>query len=570
MKEKKSKEEIEQGVSQFYYETIGMFALIIAAVIVAKLGKIGSFLTVILKVLFGDWYLLIVILILIFGLYLIFNHHSFNFKNQKFLGYIFCLVGVLMLTHFSVHNYVIKGDNSYFSETWQHYKNFIKNQQETYLGGGIIGGIMFYICYSLLGVFGVILVSVIIILLGFTMIIDKPIIELGSVLVKGFKRAKKYRISFNNFFKYEMGNKNKVSNIYGTKKRITLKYLDDYHNINYQTSQEKYLEETKGLIISILNNMNLRYRVSQVLCSYSSSFLSFYMFDEFDCQDIGNKLIKFIEENLYITRNGNMLNIEINNKHISILSLKEMLCKQMLLYNNYLIPIGLNIKNQLEEVDLSKEPNFLIIGDANTGIRNFIASFILSCIIKLSNNIIEFSIFDELGEWSDYHFLFKKIDNGDIKDYFSFIINEIDQRVNELSLHNIHLIDEYNIKMDQEKKEKFIRKMFIIELDDYNCNYDYQYIDDKIMYIVQVGRDVGIYVTFISRNIEKITSVMFSLFKYKLIFSVQNKKTTLIETMHLKVLNNKGECLFFRDSNIKRIQTPKISLQEINKIAKDI
>ena len=81
MKEKKSKEELEQSAGQFYYETIGMLLLIVAAVIIAKLGVIGSFLTILLKVLFGDWYLLIVVLLLIFGLYLIFNHHGFNFKN---------------------------------------------------------------------------------------------------------------------------------------------------------------------------------------------------------------------------------------------------------------------------------------------------------------------------------------------------------------------------------------------------------------------------------------------------------------------------------------------------------
>ena len=83
MKEKKSREELNNGVGQFYYETIGMISLIIAIVLLAKLGSVGKFLTVFLKVLFGDWYLLIVLLILIFGIYLILNHHSFNFKNQS-------------------------------------------------------------------------------------------------------------------------------------------------------------------------------------------------------------------------------------------------------------------------------------------------------------------------------------------------------------------------------------------------------------------------------------------------------------------------------------------------------
>jgi len=107
MKDKKSKEEIKQSPGQFYYESIGMVLLIITVVIVAKLGTIGDFFVVFLKVLFGDWYLLIVVLIMIFGIYLILNHHGFNFKNQRFLGYVFCTLSILMLTHFSVHNYII-------------------------------------------------------------------------------------------------------------------------------------------------------------------------------------------------------------------------------------------------------------------------------------------------------------------------------------------------------------------------------------------------------------------------------------------------------------------------------
>lgn len=570
MKEKKSKEELEQSAGQFYYETIGMLLLIVAAVIIAKLGVIGSFLTILLKVLFGDWYLLIVVLLLIFGLYLIFNHHGFNFKNQRFLGYIFCLFGVLMLTHFSVHKYVIKGEYSYFKETWLHYKSFITNHQETYLGGGIIGGLLFYIFYSLLGSFGVILVSLIFILLGFTMIINKPLTEIGKGFLSGLKKAKSYRLSFNKFFKYEIGVKQTNKNLYNVKKKITLKYLDDYHNINYNTTQEKYIDETKGLVISLLNNMNLKFRVAQSLVSYSSSFLSFYIYDNFDCKEIGNKLINFIEESIYITKVGNMLNIEINNKYISILSLKEMLIKQMLLYNNYLVPIGLNIKNQLEEIDISKEPNLLIIGEANVGIKTFISSFILSCLIKLGTQTIEFNIFDEIGEFQDYSFLFNKTDNGDLKDYFSKIINEIDMRVNYLSSLNLHLIDEYNIKMEQQNKEKYKRIFYIIEVDDYNRDYDYQYIDDQIMYIIQVGRDVGIYVVFISRNVNKITSIMFSLFKYKLLFNIGKATSKLVEYKHLEVLSNKGECLFYRDNIIKRIQTPKLSLDEIKKIEKNI
>jgi len=435
MKEKKSKEELNNGVGQFYYETIGMISLIIAIVLLAKLGTVGKFLTIFLKVLFGDWYLLIIILILIFGVYLILNHHGFNFKNQRFLGYIFCVFSFLMLSHFSVHNFVITENNSYFGATWNHYKSFMSSGIDTYLGGGLIGAIFFYVFYSLLGDVGVILVSTIFIILGFTMIINKSFMELMSIFFNLFKRVGKYHKSFNDFFKYEIGKKENVrNNIYSYKKKITLRLLDDYKNYNFLNSQSKYIEDTKTVIVSVLNSLNLRYRNIHTFASYSSSLIVYQIYDDFDLNSLGIKLSTLIDENIYITRINNTLNIEINNKYVSTLSLKELLMKQPMLYNNYLVPIGMNVKNQLEEIDFSKEANILVIGDFDVGIKSFINSIILSSIIKVGTEVIEYNLYDEVGDFNDYHYLYNNINNGDFKEYLKNIINIIDERVNQIGL----------------------------------------------------------------------------------------------------------------------------------------
>lgn len=571
MKEKKSKEEIKQGAGQFYYETIGMLLLIVTVIIVAKLGKIGYFLSVFLKVLFGDWYLLIVVLIFIFGAYLILKHQSFNFKNQRFLGYVCIIISILMLSHFTVHNYVMEQEGSYFGNTWKFYKDFIGNNDITVLGGGLVGGIVFYIIYSLLSTFGVVLVSLILIILGFTMIINKPIVEIGTYFFNLFKKAGTYHKSFNHFFKYEIGKKdNEIVNIYSLKKKLTLKHFDEYKNMEMIYNKNEYMEELKSLIISVFNNMNLKYRVVHMFSSYSATLFIFIIYDEFDHNLIGTKLTSLIEENMYISKVSNTLNIEINNKNKSILSLREVLVKQPLLYNNYLIPIGINVKNQLEEIDFSREANILVIGDFNVGIKSFVSSIVMSTILKVSIENIEFNLFDDYGDFNQYDFLFKSINNGDIKEYLNNILRQIDERINLMTLKNIHQIDEYNILIEHEKEEKIKRIIYIIQLDDYNNAYDYRYIDDKIMYIIQVGKDVGIYTIFISRNIKKVSSILFSLFKYKIIFNTASLESPLIETKHVKVLSNNGDVLFYRENIIKRMQTPKFTIEEMNKIKKEI
>lgn len=42
----------------------------------------------------------------------------------------------------------------------------------------------------------------------------------------------------------------------------------------------------------------------------------------------------------------------------------------------------------------------------------------------------------------------------------------------------------------------------------------------------------------------------------------------MIESKHCKVLTQKGECLFYRENNEKRIQIPKFTKEELDKIKK--
>lgn len=568
MKEKKSKEEIRESAGQFYYESIGMISIIISIVILCKLGKLGFYLSLFFKILFGDWFLLFVLFIGVYGIYLILNHHQFNFKNQRFIGYIFIAFSMLVLSHFTIHKYIIKTQGNYITNTWKFYRSLLNGDNDTYLGGGIIGALFFYISYSLFSYIGVILVCLIIFVLGFTLIINKPIKEIGTSIKSFLKKLKSINANFNNFFKYEVGKKSEVQTIYTIKKNLTLKYFDEYKNVVYDISQDKITEDNKNIIISILNSMNYNYKLQTFVTSYSCSLLSFYVFKELDCEAIGRKIALMIEESIYVSKLNNLLNIEINNKNNKILSIRELLSKQAILYNNYFIPIGINLKNQLEEIDFSKDCNMLIIGDFNTGIKNFVSCIIISCIIKLGTDLISFNLHDEINDFNNYHYLFKNVDNQDIKDYLSKIIILIDDRINEININNYKNIDEYNNECLSLRKKKWTREIYTIVLDDYNNQYDYQYIDDKIMYINQVGRSVGIYTMFISRYPRKVSSVLFSIYKYKFVFNNGSEISKLIEINHSKVLLGKGECLYYRDSNIKRIQTSKISLEEIDKIKK--
>ncbi len=571
MKEKKQISEENKKESIFYYEAIGFFFIFISIIIVAQLGKTGSLLTVFFKVLFGDWYLFIIFFIFVVGIYFILQHKSFDFRNQKIIGYMICSLGLLILAHFSVHKYVQNSSESYFRATWNHYKTFIQTKNDTYLGGGLVGGIIFYIVYSLLGSIGVYLISFFMFILGGTMMINKSIMEIVQFIYKKVKNAKKYTTSFRHFFKYELGKKREVNlSIYDSKKELPLKLLDDYKNYFHMDENEKKLHELKSLILSIFHHFSLEYQEQATTISYSCFVFTYYIFSSFECKQIGNKLNDLQENIVYLSRMNHQLQIEINAKEAMILSLKALLMKQSVLRNNYLLPIGISVDDEIIEVDFSKDGNFLMIGDKNSGMKTCLISMMVSMFFKVTPQECQFYLFDSSKDLSLYESLFLQIETSDIKEYISKIVYEIDERVSILSHFKMKCMDEYNMEQEMNHQKKMQRKIYVLHFDDHSMIHDDRFIEDKIIYILQVGKNAGIGIIVLSRNPHLLSTILCSSFKHKLIFHLKNGKDSkyLLNNHHACVLSSKGEAIYMKEMMQKRIQTAYISIEEVKRILK--
>ena len=164
-KDKKRNIDDKKEETLFYHELIGIIFIIFSISILGQLGKIGSFLTNIFKVTFGDWYWIVILFLLFFGIVNLFTHKNFDFKNQRFIGFLFICFGLLIFAHFPLHNYIEQSSNSYFSETWKIYKTYLDTEANMYLGGGLVGSVMFYIIFYLFGAIGVVLIALLIMLL---------------------------------------------------------------------------------------------------------------------------------------------------------------------------------------------------------------------------------------------------------------------------------------------------------------------------------------------------------------------------------------------------------------------
>ena len=257
--------------------------------------------------------------------------------------------------------------------------------------------------------------------------------------------------------------------------------------MNY-SFQEKLALEIRGLIHTVFNNLNIEYKDMGYTISYQITSYKYTIFSEFNIDNLIERLNNVIEEDILIGKENSNLMIQITNKYPQILTIKEILLKQNLLYNNYVIPIGLTYENKLCELDVTHNGNLLLIGSKDSGIKNFINYFIFAMFVKMNLINYEIEIYDSLNEF--YHLeKFIPIEKDiEINEYLNKVINLIDSKLEVINNAKTTTIDEYNqkIDIDNEAIEKIKRKFIIINAIDVDKE-TYTYFENKIMYITQLG-----------------------------------------------------------------------------------
>lgn len=571
-KEKKRNIDDKKEETLFYHELIGVIFIIFSISILGKLGKIGTFLTDIFKVVFGDWYWIFILFLLFYGMVSLFKHKSFDFKNQRFIGFVFICFGLLMFAHFPLHKYISEKSNSYFSETWKLYRTYLDTNANMYLGGGLIGAVMFYIVYYLFSSVGVVLIAILIMLLGVSLIIKTPIIDMFKVLINNTKKLGKFTGNFNRFFKYRLGTaeekKELKKNVFSKSQQVSIKLLEDSPNVLNYNFQEKLCQETKSLIHSVFNNLHIEYKEIDYIISYRVTTYKYIIFSEFKINMLIDRLNNIIEEDILIGQDGNNLIIQVVNKYSQILTIKETLLKQDNIYDNYILPIGLTYENKICEIDLIRDGNILLVGSLNSGLKNFINYFIFSLMIKINLLSFEIEIFDYNNDFKELEDIIE-VKNDPINDLLNETITLIDQKLEIINNSKTTSIDEYNkkVEIDNLNIEKMKRKYIIVNNIELNKEA-YSYFENKLMYITQLGLKAGVNILYLVREEKYYTSIISSLFTNKLIFKLDSSvfSNKILNNDNASILKANGDSFYLSQIRARRIQTPLISKKEINNI----
>ncbi len=569
-KEKKRNiEDQEKQETTFYFELIGIICIIFSITILGRLGKIGGFLTIFFKVVFGDWYWIFILFLLFYGFVSLLTHKSFNFKNQRFIGFLFICISLLVFAHFPLHNYIATKNNNYFSGTWSIYKNYINTGIDSYLGGGLFGSVLFYAVFYLFGSVGVVLIGLIIMIFGVSLIINKPMIDIFRSFGKGTVNIGKYVRNFGNFFKYNIGSKEKVKekNIFLKSQQIPLKILEEYQNVMNYNFQERVSLETRSLIHSVFSNLHIEYRDIDFQISYKITTFRFTIFSEYDLNTLIQRLNNLIEEEILFGQDGNSLMIQIVNKYPQILTIRELLMKQSSLQNNYLLPLGLTYENKVCEMDFSKCGHLLLIGEKETGIKNFVNYFIVAMFVKENLLNYEIEIYDAKNEFFYFDGIIKIIKDIEVNDYLNNVIVEIDQKLEIINKLGVTSIDEYNKKLEiDNSKETRMRRKFIIINHLETDKETYSYFENKLMYIIQLGEKAGIGALYIVRDEFYITSIIMSLFINKLVFHINSNifSTKVMNNENANYLQKNGDCFYLSQIKARRLQTALVSKKDLD------
>ncbi len=179
-KAKKKKRGNQKKVQQqLKYELLGILFIFLAvfgsgASAISE-GAIPTGLENFFRLLFGVWYMIASLVLLSVGIYMIIKRQLPNLINRRMVGLGIIFLGVLLLTHIDSFESLLQQQpgGSVLAMTWSNYFSYLDgNLTSYYLGGGMIGAILFAFCYVLFSATGAQIVAVFSIIIGIVFVTD--------------------------------------------------------------------------------------------------------------------------------------------------------------------------------------------------------------------------------------------------------------------------------------------------------------------------------------------------------------------------------------------------------------
>lgn len=437
-KKKVRKEEPKKGF-QYTKELEGLFLILFGIIGFGNFGIVGGLAKKFSIFMFGNWYVVLLVLSLILGIYLIAKRKRPNYFSARLIGLYTILIAILLYSHLGyIETAKLEGVDILRTtiDNIMAASSDIGEIKTT--GGGIIGALFSFLFVKLFDIEGTKIVVIVLALFGVVMLFDLNIVNIFKLIAKPFKNLGKKSDDEES----EEGEESTVKAVSNGEepikeetpeeidKRIVITSMDDLkqnnHNISYEppmaveeqtldipNAEEKpyklpsldllddgpklgkvnsteFITSNTKIIERVLRDFSI---VGKVVEVHQGPAVT-----QFEVElKSGTKVSKVLSINREIALalaakevriqapipGKSTIGIEIPNMTLHPVIMKDILRDMPKKYadNKLVAPLGMNIMGQSEFVEINKTPHMLIAGATGSGksvcINNIITTILL-------------------------------------------------------------------------------------------------------------------------------------------------------------------------------------------------
>ena len=435
-KKKVRKEEPKKGF-QYTKELEGLFLILFGVIGFGNFGIVGDIIKKFSIFMFGNWYVVLLVLSLILGIYLIAKRKGPNYFSARLIGLYTILIAILLYSHLGyIENTKLEGVNILRTtiDNIMVASSDIGEIKAT--GGGIIGALFSFLFVKLFDTEGTKIVVIVLAFFGVIMLFDLNIVNIFKAIIKPFKNIGKKSSEEDEESEAEVVKASANEEVVKEEtpeeidKRIVITSMDDLkqnsHNISYEPPmavEEQTLDipnpEEKPYKLPSLDLLDDGQKLGKInsteFITSNTKIIERVLRDfaivgkvvevhqgpavtQFEVElKSGTKVSKVLSINREIALalaakevriqapipGKSTIGIEIPNMTLHPVIMKDILRDMPKKYadNKLVAPLGMNIMGQSEFVEINKTPHMLIAGATGSGksvcINNIITTILL-------------------------------------------------------------------------------------------------------------------------------------------------------------------------------------------------
>lgn len=626
MAKKKEKKDDKKKEFPYSKELQGLFLVLVGLLGFGKFGPVGRVIRNFAVFLFGNWYILGLVISLVLGVILLVKRKSPNYFNARLIGVYTIVAAILLLAHLEyVKDNNLMGVDILKTTIDNLVASFNSVSMIRFTGGGIIGGLFATAFVSLFDITGTLIVCAVLTLFGIVMLFDITLIDMLRLITKPFKRKPKEKVV------NESNSDESESNHEEEKVVITnineLTHREEVSNINNIPSETQvpssifeepiFKEEGEYRLppIDLLVGSKNKGKVNSTEFITSNNKILERVFNDFGISGrvvevhvgptvtqyeveikAGTKVNKILSINREIALalaakdvriqapipGKTTIGIEIPNPVTSEVKMKDILIgiPKKLDGSKLVAPLGLDIMGNIQYFEINKAPHMLVAGSTGSGKSVCINNIITSILMRAKPEEVKMVLVDpkkvELNCYEGVPHLMRPVVTDPKKAAVALqkICDIMDERYEMFASTGTRNIGSYNeyIEHHPNKGEKLPFILVIIdELADLMMVASKE-VEGAIMRITQLARAAGIHLIVATQrpSTDVITGLIKSNIPTRVSFMVSSgiDSRTILDMTGAEKLLGKGDMLFLPagEATPIRIQGSFVSDDEINRV----